>query len=220
MTKGSLDKQCGVTVVVSERDVLYRRGLVSLINSVGPFAVVGEASDPSETWDLLADHHPDVLLLSFDGRQASFVEQVRHMYPQVKIMLLTRRSEAGAVLTAARMGVSGCVLRTSTPEEIADTLRRVSNGESAICSEMRDTLLELLIAGKSAPVVDDLQKTLSVREWDVVKCLTEGMSNKEIALKLGLAERTVKAYVSNILRKMGVSDRTQIVIKVLKEIHS
>lgn len=213
----ALGGQTCVKIVLAERNALLRRGLRSVIDSDERFSVEGEAGDLSAAWDLLEKKHPDILLLSLDGLQTSFIVKVRRQLPNTKILLLAHPGATDLVLDGLRMGVSGCVFRSDTPEEITDALARVSRGESVICAPMRDALVNSLIHPDRNRGANEPYKELTERETQVVNCLVEGMCNKEIASHLGLTVRTVKAHVSKILQKMGVSDRTQIVVKVLRK---
>jgi DNA-binding NarL/FixJ family response regulator len=191
-------------LIVDDHSVV-RRGLETLLGSFADIEIVGTAADGIEAVQLAAERHPDIILMdlsmpNLDGFEAT--RQILAANPTIRIVALTSFSEQRKVFDAISSGAIGYLLKDSTPAELVDGVRAAFAGESPLDPKAARVLIE----GQRNPVV---VPTLSPREWEVARVLSEGLTNKGIGKKLGITERTVKAHLTAIFSKLEVSDRTQ-----------
>ncbi len=196
-------------LIVDDHSVV-RRGLETLLGSFADIEIVGTAADGIEAVQLAAERHPDIILMdlsmpNLDGFEAT--RQILAANPTIRIVALTSFSEQRKVFDAISSGAIGYLLKDSTPAELVDGVRAAFAGESPLDPKAARVLIE----GQRNPVV---VPTLSPREWEVARVLSEGLTNKGIGKKLGISERTVKAHLTAIFSKLEVSDRTQAAIWV------
>lgn len=195
-----------------------------LLNEDQHISVVGVAPDTEDLLCLLArpNHLIDAVLVDMsllERNDFSPLMTLRSNYPQYRVVALGTASRSDLLLKAFRLGISGYVLKSGSISQFRAALYEVLIRNSPVLPEMAQQLLGHVIQ-EAAPAREDSPiASLSRREKEVLSCLTKGMSNKEIAEKLQVTNRTVKAHVSKILLKMGVADRTQAVVKVLKANH-
>ena len=191
-------------LIVDDHSVV-RRGLETLLGTFADIEIVGTAADGNEAVQLAAECHPDIILMdlsmpNLDGFEAT--RQILAANPKIRIVALTSFSEQRKVFDAISSGAIGYLLKDSTPAELVDGVRAAFAGESPLDPKAARVLFE----GQRNPVV---VPTLSPREWEVARVLSEGLTNKAIGKKLGISERTVKAHLTAIFSKLEVSDRTQ-----------
>lgn len=191
-------------LIVDDHSVV-RRGLETLLGTFADIEIVGTAADGIEAVQLAAERHPDIILMdlsmpNLDGFEAT--RQILAANPKIRIVALTSFSEQRKVFDAISSGAIGYLLKDSTPAELVDGVRAAFAGESPLDPKAARVLIE----GQRNPVV---VPTLSPREWEVARVLSEGLTNKGIGKKLGISERTVKAHLTAIFSKLEVSDRTQ-----------
>jgi DNA-binding NarL/FixJ family response regulator len=196
-------------LIVDDHSVV-RRGLETLLGTFADIEIVGTAADGNEAVQLAAERHPDIILMdlsmpNLDGFQAT--RQILAANPTIRIVALTSFSEQRKVFDAISSGAIGYLLKDSTPAELVDGVRAAFAGESPLDPKAARVLIE----GQRNPVV---LPTLSPREWEVARVLSEGITNRDIGKKLGISERTVKAHLTSIFSKLEVSDRTQAAIWV------
>ena len=196
-------------LIVDDHSVV-RRGLETLLGTFADIEIVGTAADGIEAVQLAAERHPDIILMdlsmpNLDGFEAT--RQILAANPKIRIVALTSFSEQRKVFDAISSGAIGYLLKDSTPAEVVDGVRAAFAGESPLDPKAARVLIE----GQRNPVV---VPTLSPREWEVARVLSEGLTNKGIGKKLGISERTVKAHLTAIFSKLEVSDRTQAAIWV------
>lgn len=191
-------------LIVDDHSVV-RRGLETLLGTFADIEIVGTAADGIEAVQLAAERHPDIILMdlsmpNLDGFEAT--RQILAANPKIRIVALTSFSEQRKVFDAISSGAIGYLLKDSTPAELVDGVRAAFAGESPLDPKAARVLIE----GQRNPVV---VPTLSPREWEVARVLSEGLTNKAIGKQLGISERTVKAHLTAIFSKLEVSDRTQ-----------
>ena len=196
-------------LIVDDHSVV-RRGLETLLGSFADIEIVGTAADGLEAVQLAAERQPDIILMdlsmpNLDGFEAT--RQILAANPTIRIVALTSFSEQRKVFDAISSGAIGYLLKDSTPAELVDGVRAAFAGQSPLDPKAARVLIE----GQRNPVV---VPTLSPREWEVARVLSEGLTNKGIGKKLGISERTVKAHLTAIFSKLEVSDRTQAAIWV------
>jgi len=174
-------------------------------------AVVGEAGTGEQALALVAGLSPDIVLLDLVLPGMSGVDTVRRLraaHPEVKVVVLTSFAGQDSVLPAVRAGVAGYLLKDVGPAELAEALRSVHAGGSPLHPRVAATVLRQVTAE-----VDPL----TPREREVLRLIARGLSNRLIARELVLSEKTVKAHVSAVLAKLGVTDRTQAALLAVRD---
>jgi DNA-binding NarL/FixJ family response regulator len=207
-----------VRVMLVDDQKLMREGLRILLELEPDLQVVGEASDGSAALATYAQAQPDVVLMDvrmpgMDGVEATW--RLRERWPEARVIILTTFDDEAYVFEGLRAGALGYLLKDVSGEELADAVRKVAAGGALIePSVARKVLAEFARLAPPARTADDgLPDPLSEREQEILRCLSLGLSNREIAQRLNLAEGTVKNYVSAILQKLGVRDRTQAAVR-------
>lgn len=207
-------------VIVVDDQALVREGIRALLQVAG-IDVVAEAEDGESALRAIAEHPVDVVLMDLrmprsDGIWA--LEKLRTQGPQVPVLVLTTFDDDELVLQALRAGARGYLLKDVTVEQLAHAVRTLEGGGTLISPSITAGLLRAI---RSGPVPDEDRavpiQMLTDREIDVLRLLAEGHSNREIAEFLHLAEGTVKNHISMILQKLGARDRTNAVLRALRE---
>ena len=206
-----------IKLVIADDHSMIREGLKQLLELEGQFKVIAEASDGVECLEILSKEAPDVLLLDINMPNKNGLDVLKELNQsgnrKVKVLVLTVHNEVDYLIKAVELGVDGYVLKDSESSELKKAIMTILNGETYI----QPDLIPMLNA-KMISMENDYDKidSLTKRELDVLKNLAIGMYNKEIATKLEISERTVKNHVSNIFKKIGVSDRTQAAVFAIK----
>lgn len=208
--------EMAIRIVIADDHIMVREGIKQLLELDGEFQVVGEASDGYECLSVLKEVKPDVLLLdinmpNLNGLQT--LEKIRKEKINVKILILTIHNEVEYLEKAKNMGVDGYVLKDSESSVLKKAITTVVKGSTYIQSNMAMMLRERENFMLTYQAEENL---LTKREVEVLKLLAEGLFNKEIAYKLLISEKTVKNHVSNIFKKLDVSDRTQAAVYAIK----
>ncbi|QDP39643.1 response regulator [Radiobacillus deserti] len=199
-----------IKVLLADDHQVVRKGLVYFFQTQDDMEVVGEVSSGIEVLSFLEDNEIDVLLLDIQMPKMDGIETATHIkraFPKVRIVILTSFSDYDTVIPAIKAGVEGYQLKTIDPNELAQVIRKVYNGENAIDPDAAKELIRHVNAGDNSD--QQRLRELTNRELDVLKEIMKGKSNKEIASTLFITEKTVKTHVSNVLAKLEVHDRTQ-----------
>lgn len=202
-------------LVVVDDHVLFRRGLVGLLNDMAEFKVVGEAGNGREALAVIQAEQPDLVLLDvnmpeMDGIQT--VEVLRKVRLPLHILMLTISQHEEDLMSAIRMGADGYLLKNTEPEDLRRSILRVAEGEGALSPEVTGTVMRAL--ARQSEVSD--QQKLSDRELEVLACLADGLTTSQIASCLFISENTVKTHVRHILEKLEASNRTEAVSKAIQ----
>jgi len=197
---------------------LMRDGLRILLELETDFDVVGEAENGVQALEAYRQLSPDVILMDIRMPEMDGVEATRRLRasePNAKIIILTTFDDNEYVFEGLRAGALGYLLKDVSGDELADAIRKVAAGGSMIePSVARKVVAEFARLAPATPEAnEDLIEPLSDREIEILKLVSQGLTNKEIANKLFLAEGTVKNYVTSILQKIDVRDRTQAAIR-------
>jgi two-component system, NarL family, response regulator DevR len=195
-------------LLVDDHEVV-RAGLRALLDGAEGIEVVGEAATVDEAIRRSGHDSPDVVVLDVrlpDGSGVEACREIRAQFPGTKVLMLTSFADEEALMAAILAGASGFVLKKVRGTDLISDIRRVAAGESLLDPAMTERLFSRLRTG---PRRDPLLAKLTDQERELVHLLAEGLSNREIAARMFLAEKTVKNYVSNILTKMGMSRRTE-----------
>jgi two-component system response regulator DevR len=188
---------------------VVRRGLKELLEADGDVEVVGEAGTAEQALARIPPTNPHVAVLDVrlpDGDGIEVCREVRSRHPGIHCLMLTSFPDDEALLQSMLAGASGYVAKQIRGADIVDAVRRVADGQSlldpAVAARARDRL-------RAEPEEDERLARLSAQERTILALIADGLTNRQIAERLNLAEKTVKNYVSNLLAKMGMERRTQ-----------
>lgn len=206
-----------INVMIADDHSMVREGIKQILELDGDIKVNAEAGSGKECIELLDEKKTDVLLLdinmpNMNGLQV--LQYLREKKTSIKVLVLTIHNEVEYLVRAVEIGVDGYVLKDSDSSVLKKAIFTIYNGDTFIQPELTP-MLKKRLEDKSlgARKFDD---TLTRREIEVLKLLAEGLFNKEIAYTLDISEKTVKNHVSNIFKKINVSDRTQAAVYAIK----
>ena len=215
-----------IKVLLADDQTLIRQGIRLLLEIEPDIQVVGQAANGRAALEQVEALHPDVVLMDvrmpeMDGVAATRALSVQH--PEVKVIILTTFEDDETVFEGLKAGARGYLLKDISSEEMAQAVRRVAAGEALIEPRITRKVLaefsrlatatEQHRPAKTGGVPEDLPVPLTERELEVLQALARGLSNREIAGQLVITEGTVKNHVSSLIDKLGVRDRTQVVLK-------
>ncbi|HEX9762340.1 MAG TPA: response regulator transcription factor [Acidimicrobiia bacterium] len=199
----------GLRVLLVDDHEVVRAGLKALIEAQPDMTVVGEAAGADEAVRRVGYDTPDVVVLDVRLPDKSGVEacrDIRSRFPEVKVLMLTSFADEEALMAAILAGASGYVLKRIRSDDLLGDIRRVGAGESLLDPEMTERLFTRLRSGSED---DPLLSRLTKQERVIVTHISNGLTNKQIADEMFLAEKTVKNYVSTLLAKLGMSRRSE-----------
>ncbi len=205
-----------IMVMIADDHSLIREGLKQLLEFDGSIEVVAEASNGIECLEKLNSFYPDVLLLDINMPEKNGIEVLREMKAEnspVKVLILTVHNELEYLMNAVDIGVDGYILKDSELAELKRAISAVIDGENYIQPSLIPALNNQLV---NRDIEKDKINLLTNRELEVLAQVANGMFNKEIATNLNISERTVKNHISNIFKKIDVSDRTQAAVFAIK----
>jgi two-component system response regulator DevR len=188
---------------------IVRRGLRELLETEDDLEIVGEASTAAEALARIPATRPEIAVLDVrlpDGSGVEVCRDIRSEHPEVQCIMLTSYADDEALFDAIMAGAAGYVLKQVRGAELIDGIRRVAAGQSLLDPTLTSRVLERL---RHAPEEDERFSSLTDQEKKILALLSEGMTNRQIATEMFLAEKTVKNYVSNLLSKMGMQRRTE-----------
>lgn len=213
-----------IRVLLVDDHAVVRQGLRMFIEMQNDMEVVGEGSDGLEAVELAAQLHPDVILLDLIMPRLDGVEAARKILqqdPHARVLILTSFGEDDKVFPAIRAGAQGYLLKDITPQALVQAVRETSQGKAQLHPEIARRLMAA-VSGETPPepagqaeLPADLQ-LLTEREREVLSLIAQGLTNRQIAGKMVISEKTVKTHVSNLLDKLGLEDRTRAAIWALK----
>ena len=202
-----------IRVLLVDDHALFRKGVADLLSSEPGFELVGEAGDGIGAVEMARELMPDVILMDIsmpgiDGLEAT--RRIKAEMPYVRIIILTVSESDQSLFEAIKSGAQGYLLKSVQPQALLDTLSGVFRGEASISGAMAARLLQDL-ARESRPVSPPPAPParLTQREQEVLRLVSQGKSNKEIASALNIAENTVKNHLKNILEKLHLENRVQ-----------
>ncbi len=205
-----------INVMLADDHILMREGIRQLLEFDGNIVVVEEASDGEECLEKLIQAKPQVLLLDINMPKKNGIEvleEIKKRKLDVKVLILTVHNEVEYLIKAVDIGVDGYILKDSESAELKRAIDIVLSGESYIQPSLVPALNNKLV---TRDVDKDKIEALTKRELEVLIQVANGMFNKEIAMSLNISERTVKNHISNIFKKIDVSDRTQAAVFAIK----
>jgi two-component system, NarL family, response regulator LiaR len=204
-----------IRVLIADDHAVVRQGLRTFLALQEEIEVVGEAADGEEAVEAAGRLAPDVALVDLvmprlDGIGA--IRRIRELSPGTRVIVLTSFADEDKMLPAVRAGAAGYLLKDVQPQELVRAIRTVHGGEALLHPSVVAALIEEVTDGGPRPAA-----ALTEREREVLVLIARGLANKAIAFELGVAEKTVKAHVSSILAKLGLSDRTQAALYAVRE---
>ena len=198
-----------VRVFLLDDHEIVRRGLRDLLESEDDIVVVGEASTEAQAVGRVPAVDPDVAIIDMrlpDGNGVEVCREVRSRDPAIQCLILTSFADDEALFDAIMGGAAGYLLKQIKGTDLVDAVRRVASGQSLLDPSVTARVLERLRRG---PEEDERLARLTEQERRILDLIAEGLTNRQIAQRIFLAEKTVKNYVSNLLAKMGMSRRTE-----------
>jgi two-component system response regulator NreC len=203
-----------VRIVLADDHEMVRAGFRMLIESIGHMTVVAEAADGSQAYALTIREKPDILLIDVSmppGRSGlAILDEVKASLPDVHVIMLTMFSEPEYLRYSMTHGASGYLLKDASPDELREALETVAAGGTYIAQSLRKSY-ERMLRAQDEDAAIDAYETLTPREQETMALLAKGFTNKQIAAKLSIAEKTVEAHRSHIYAKMGFKDRAELV---------
>jgi DNA-binding NarL/FixJ family response regulator len=200
-----------INILIADDHVLLRQGLKQIIELEEDMKVIYQASDGEEAYEIAKKISPDIILMDINMPNINGIKAAKMLKndnPKNKIMFLTIYNDKEYLMEALKIGVEGYILKDADSDELIKAIRTISNGGVYIHPSLVSEIENL--------DSDECKKELTDREMQILSLIAEGYSNKEIADKLFLSEKTVKNHVYNIFRKLDVKDRTQAAIYLLK----
>jgi DNA-binding NarL/FixJ family response regulator len=208
-----------IKILLAEDQKVLRESLKIILNQDPELEVIGCAADGQEALSLAEEKRPDIILMDIkmpvcDGIECT--KLVKEKYPQIKIVILTTFDNDDNVEKAMMNGADGYILKEIDPEEIISVIKNTMKGLQVIDHNVYGKVVKQINASKidsdNPPGKDDLDE----REYQIIRFIIQGKSNKDIAANLFLSETRVKSLITKILRKWNVEDRTQLVVYAMK----
>lgn len=201
-----------IRLLIVDDHTLFRESLHSHLNTIENVEVVGEAGDGIEAIRKVAELKPDVVLMDFampnlNGLEAT--RQIKRKNSSAKILILTMYETGQHIEEILRAGASGYILKKAPTQELVSAIKAVFEGEAFLCPSVARAVLDTYLQSGTKKEKDD--RRLTDRELDLIGLIAEGRTNKEIADLLGISVRTVQTHRLNLMRKLEVHDRTQLV---------
>ncbi len=205
-----------INVIIADDHKMIREGIRQLLEFDGKIKVIGEAGNGNECVELLKKVIPDILLLDINMPGMNGLEvlkYVRNNKINTKVLILTVHNEVEYLINAVDIGINGYILKDSESEILKNAIYTIKDGETYIQPELIPMLNSRMI---KRDIDKEKLDSLTKREIEVLKAISGGLLNKEIATNLGISERTVKNHISNIFKKIDVADRTQAAVFAIK----
>ncbi len=210
-----------IRVLIADDHLVVREGLQLILSTEADFEVVATAVDGREAVALAGELRPEVVLMDLrmpgmDGLEA--IDQIRARWPEIAVVILTTYNEDALMLRGLRAGARGFLLKDTGRQMLFDTIRAAARGETLLQPEILARVLAKSDTPADPPPTAEsvVAEALTERELEVLTAVARGDRNKEIALQLGVTERTVKAHLTNIYNKLGVDSRAAAVAVALQ----
>ena len=209
-----------IKLIIADDHNIIRQGLRLILETEDDFEIIAEASDGAEALTLCAKHRPDVVLMDLrmpgmDGLTA--IEKLRETQPEIAVVILTTFNEDELMLRGLQAGARGYLLKDTGRTALFDTIRAAARGETLLKPE----IMARVLAKAGSPSKPSLEKSSNIsltdRELEVLKAVARGDRSKEVAVQLGISERTVKAHLGNIYSKLGVDSRAAAIAVAAQE---
>ena len=198
-----------IRIMIIDDHAVVRLGIASILEKNSDYVVCCEAGTIGEMFDKLAFEKPDLVLLDYmlpDGDGASGCQMIKKMYPEIKVLIVSALSDHATIKEAVKAGADGYLVKNIDRKAILDTVEKVLSGKPVF---EESALLGLLDAVKSEQKEQDKDDALTEMEEKILALVSKGMTNKEISAHLYIAEKTVRNYLSRVMRKIDVGNRTE-----------
>lgn len=198
-----------IRVLIADDHLIVRMGLVTLLENTPGITVVGEAEDGNEAVRKALKSRPDVVIMDLmmpekDGTAAT--AEIKAGAPEVHILLLTTFAASDTIAKALAAGASGAILKSAPRAKLLEAIRTVANGKQAIADDIRDILAE-----------DPPAPELTARQAEILKSVTLGLTNRDIAIQLGICPTVVKEHLNAIFNKLGAANRAEAIAIALRK---
>ncbi|CRZ35692.1 LuxR family two component transcriptional regulator [Herbinix hemicellulosilytica] len=206
-----------INVMIADDHLMVREGIKQILELDGDIKVIAEAGNGKECIELLDEKNTDILLLDINMPEMNGLKVLQYLKEKktdVKVLILTIHNEVEYLIRAADIGVEGYILKDSDSSLLKKAIITLMQGETFIQPELRPMIKKRMT--ERATSLNSYDDNLTKREIEVLKLLAEGLFNKEIAYTLSISEKTVKNHISNIFKKINVSDRTQAAVYAIK----
>lgn len=205
-----------IKILLAEDQVMVRQGLKMMIETDEEISVTGEADNGKEAIKLCEKQLFDVAILDIrmpvmDGIEAAKILRTR--FPHIKILMLTTFDDSEYVMNALKLGVSGYMLKNGDTASLIRSIKSALSGGLSLEDQVASKVMPILLQNQEERQIDP---TLTPRERAILKCIGEGLNNKEVAERLGLSVGTVKNQTSHVLDKLELRDRTQLAIYAIR----
>ncbi len=209
-----------IKVLIADDHAVLREGTRQILEQEQDIEVVAEAGDGEEAVSLAARFRPDVAIIDIsmpilDGIEAT--KQIKELYPGISVLILTAYDDDQFIFSLLEAGAAGYLLKSVRGQELIDAVRAVHAGESVLHPSVARKVLNHFVPHSDKAESVQPENTLSDREMEVLRLVTRGLSNKDIAEELCLSMRTVQAHLGRIFDKLQVSSRTEAMVRALKE---
>ncbi len=205
-------------IIIIDDDQLVSLSLKTILEATGEIQVIAQGSNGEEAISLYRSYQPDILLMDIQMKKTNGLEAATTIlkdYPEAKILLLTTFSDDEYIIKAIKIGAKGYILKQNF-ESIAPAITAVYNGQSVFGNEIMNKIPSLIQEDLS-PSLSEFD--LSQKDFDIIKLVADGLNNKEISEHLFLSEGTVRNYISHILEKLELRDRTQLACFYYKQLN-
>lgn len=206
-------------ILIADDHPLLCEALCQTLSKESDLEVVGKAGNGEEAVNMATSLKPDVIIMDimmprFDGIEAS--KKIKSLEPNIAILILTAYDDDNYVLGLLEAGAAGYLLKSARGQDLIEAVRAIRAGESVLHPEIIEKLLKRAMIKSAGILKPRTNELLSEREKEMLKLLATGMGNKEIARRLSLSLRTVKAHMSNIFTKMNVASRSEALVEALR----
>ncbi|WP_460772732.1 response regulator [Microbacterium sp. GXF7504] len=209
-----MPREDSITVGVVDDHPLFRRGIMSLLDTLAGVRVVGDAATIDEALTLVAEQRPDVVLMDLDLGDESGIDATRiiaQRHPEVAVLVLTMLGDDRSLLAAMRAGARGYLLKVSSPQEVERAVHAVADGQALFGADVAARAVAFL-GGAGEDGRTRRFPELTEREAEVLELVARGLDNGSIARSLVLTSKTVRNYVYSIITKLGAPDRSALIV--------
>ncbi len=207
-----------IKIAIVDDHALIREGIKKLLELEEELEIVGLGGDGYEALEIIEATHPDIILLDINMPNLNGMDtlkEIKNKYPDTKVIMLTIHEDAEYLIETINIGAEGYVLKDADVSSLIKAIKKVKNGDLYI----HPTLSGILVKEykrKDKSMDEVINTSLTKREYEVIRLISKGYNNKEIANELYISEKTVKNHVSNIFKKIKVTDRTQAALYAIK----
>jgi len=209
-----------IKAVLADDQSLILDSLEIMLSNVEDIEIIGKATDGQEALDLILEEEPEVALLDIRMPRLTGLEvlaEIRKRKLDTRILLLTTFDDDSYIRQAIAYKAAGYLLKSVSSKELSDAVIGVGSGGTYITPEIASKMVNMVsYVLQNAFEQEDIKNSITEREWEILKGISQGLSNKEIAYSLNISDGTVRNYISNIIKKTGLRDRTQIAIYAIQ----